>query len=291
MPKLYVLSGPDVGKSFEIAAGALVGRDPECAVRLRDPSVSRHHARLEHDASGWSIVDTDSRNGIHLEKQRVPRAALEDGAEFTLGEVLMRFRAEAPRAADPELPKSSAPLASSVPLVSTLSPASTAPQVANARAPRVPDSDPDEIVLEGDWGASVLEPTEQTVFTPRAKTQSGAPSPGPPARPLEQPAASASGAGTRERIGSVAHPTADFAQRAGGVASANRGILQFQRVHDRPGFFNADLGQQPLWLRLAIWLLALCVFVSVAWFAFQSTSFLKSKAHHESGDAPVEENG
>ena len=66
MPRLYILSGPDLGKSFDVEDGATIGRKAECAVYLRDASVSRHHARLERAADGWKIVDTQSRNGVSV---------------------------------------------------------------------------------------------------------------------------------------------------------------------------------------------------------------------------------
>jgi hypothetical protein len=33
VPRIYVLSGPDLGRTFEVAAGATFGRAAECAVR------------------------------------------------------------------------------------------------------------------------------------------------------------------------------------------------------------------------------------------------------------------
>ena len=92
MPRLYILSGPDLGKSVDVADGATVGRAAECAVYLRDPSVSRQHARLERSGDGWRIVDTQSRNGVSVRGARVPAAGLSDGEEFLVGEVHLRFR-------------------------------------------------------------------------------------------------------------------------------------------------------------------------------------------------------
>jgi hypothetical protein len=92
MPRLYILSGPDLGRSVEVQDGATLGRAVECSVHLRDASVSRHHARLERSAEGWRIVDTESRNGVRVRGERVTAAALLDGMEFRVGEVDLRFR-------------------------------------------------------------------------------------------------------------------------------------------------------------------------------------------------------
>jgi len=92
MPRLYILSGTDIGKSVDVVDGATIGRTPECTVYLRDASVSRHHARIERAAEGWKIVDSQSRNGISFLGERVPAAALSDGDEFQVGDVHLRFR-------------------------------------------------------------------------------------------------------------------------------------------------------------------------------------------------------
>jgi pSer/pThr/pTyr-binding forkhead associated (FHA) protein len=94
MARLYVLSGPDLGKSFEIAPGATLGRSTDCAAVLRDHSVSRQHARMELHDGRWSVVDLESRNGLFVGEAKTLRVELQDGAEFKLGEVLCRFRAE-----------------------------------------------------------------------------------------------------------------------------------------------------------------------------------------------------
>ena len=44
--QLFVLSGADVGRSLEARDGLTIGRSRECALVLRDPSISRRHAPL-----------------------------------------------------------------------------------------------------------------------------------------------------------------------------------------------------------------------------------------------------
>jgi hypothetical protein len=141
MPKIFVLTGPDVGHSYEVEAGAVFGRADDCAVRLSDASVSRHHARLESTAAGFSIVDLGSRNGVFWDGERVERVSLEEGREFTLGEVVLKFRAGAAQK----------------PAVVT-------------KAPVIEDH---EIVLEGEWDEAKAQPAAaapatMTAFTPRA---------------------------------------------------------------------------------------------------------------------------
>ena len=96
MPTLYVLSGPQVGKTFALRPGDTVGRAPDRIVTLKHASISRRHAHFEQAEGVWYVVDDGSQNGISFEGRRTERTALHDAAEFRLGEVLLRFRLEAP---------------------------------------------------------------------------------------------------------------------------------------------------------------------------------------------------
>src|SRR5258707_13748521 len=144
MARLYVLSGPDLGRSFEVAPGATLGRATDCTAVMRDHSISRQHARLELHDGRWTLVDLGSRNGIIVGGAKTPRAELADGAEFHLGEVLLRFRSGA----------SEAP-----------------PGAARPPAPALED----EIVLEGAWEAPA---------PPRAPAAAPFPRPASPAPEL-----------------------------------------------------------------------------------------------------------
>ncbi|MBI3820664.1 MAG: FHA domain-containing protein [Planctomycetes bacterium] len=91
MAKIFVLTGADVGLEFELAGGVLFGRAEDCNIRLKDPSISRHHARLEKTDKGCEIVDLGSRNGLTVDGARVERSHVADGGEFTLGNVRIRY--------------------------------------------------------------------------------------------------------------------------------------------------------------------------------------------------------
>ncbi|HUR27824.1 MAG TPA: FHA domain-containing protein [Planctomycetota bacterium] len=92
--ELFVLSGPDVGRSFEIRDGATLGRAPDRAVVMRDKSISRHHAHFEHAGGVWAIVDDGSTNGFLVDGVRSQRAELANLREFLVGEVLVRLRTQ-----------------------------------------------------------------------------------------------------------------------------------------------------------------------------------------------------
>jgi len=233
MARLYVLSGPDLGKSFEVAPGAMLGRATDCAAVMRDHSVSRQHARLESQDGRWFVVDLGSRNGIVVGGAKTARAELADGAEFKLGEVLLRFRSGAPEPAPPPPPPPPAP----APLVE------------------------DEIVLEGEWQAPAPAPRPQPVF----------PKPASPAPELVR----------------TARTPSPNAPRA--LEQRERGVLQYSKVEAQGGFFQSDLSQQPWYLKLGVWLLAIALFVLLGWAAFQATSFFKEKVAGPDADGSAAE--
>ena len=151
MPRLYVLD-------LLALDAATIGRAVEAGVQLRDASVSRHHAKLEVREGTWRVVDTGSRNGITIKGARVTDAALEDGDEFQVGEVLLRFRAAVP------------------------SPAATETKEAEEL--------PDEITLEEDPVAGIPEPAPRAP-SPAARPASVVGKPPPEsATPLERTVAS-----------------------------------------------------------------------------------------------------
>lgn len=67
----------------EITIGAAEG----CALRLVDPSrrVSRAHARLRREPSGWVIRDLGSTNGTRIDGAKRPMFPLSPGAEVGIG--------------------------------------------------------------------------------------------------------------------------------------------------------------------------------------------------------------
>src|SRR6188768_3928169 len=44
----------------------LVGRGPQCALRLSGSYVSAQHALIRWDGRAWQLLDRGSRNGTHL---------------------------------------------------------------------------------------------------------------------------------------------------------------------------------------------------------------------------------
>lgn len=70
--ELHVTGGPCAGRRFPLGPGRYrIGRAAGADVRLPDPLVSRRHALLEVTASGVTVGDLDSANGVWLDGTRI----------------------------------------------------------------------------------------------------------------------------------------------------------------------------------------------------------------------------
>jgi DNA-binding winged helix-turn-helix (wHTH) protein len=76
-----------------VAGETLIGRDPECTVRIDRPLISRRHARIRIDGGAATIEDLGSKNGTSVGGKRVSRPTnLADGAEIVVGSEVLVFR-------------------------------------------------------------------------------------------------------------------------------------------------------------------------------------------------------
>jgi len=279
MPRLYVLSGPDIGRTHDVAGEVWLGRAKDVDVPLRSPSVSRRHARLELEDGCWFVVDEGSSNGVVVDGRRVRRAELADGTQFRLGEIELRFRIDVP----PDVLERSEPAAAQAP-GPTISPESTVSHVAPRpsaaspeprRAPAAPRAGRgDEIVLEGDWSDDIPPPSAPLR---QAAGATGA----PPSASLPAAASASTGQGARP-----ASARQSMAQRAAALGAAPRGaartkggsaVLQYHRVENRSGILTTELGQQPAWLRWLAYAFVALLFAALIWGAMRATVFLRGR--------------
>ena len=71
-----------------------LGRSRECDIVVDDENVSRRHAELRREDSGWHVVDLGSTNGIKVNRRRVDHAPLQHGDRITLGLTDLDFELE-----------------------------------------------------------------------------------------------------------------------------------------------------------------------------------------------------
>jgi len=90
MPTLTIIQGPDHGRAVEVDGVTLtLGRDPLCEVPLRDPGVSRRHARLELQGDRYILQDIGSSNGTFLNGVRIEEAAIHPGDQIRVGNTIL----------------------------------------------------------------------------------------------------------------------------------------------------------------------------------------------------------
>ncbi|MCC6176538.1 MAG: FHA domain-containing protein [Chloroflexi bacterium] len=98
--KLVVLEGPTAQHEFVVAGpDATIGRAPDCAIRLYDPQVSRHHARLR-SAGGRVVLEDLQPANPSIVNDRLVRGSrwLEHGDLIVVGGVLLQLDLGAERA-------------------------------------------------------------------------------------------------------------------------------------------------------------------------------------------------
>jgi putative peptide zinc metalloprotease protein len=84
------------GRRIPLAEQVTIGRASDNTVRLTDPTVSRHHARISPTARGATLEDTGSTSGTWLDGRRIGASApVRDGAKIAVGR--LSFLVEGPR--------------------------------------------------------------------------------------------------------------------------------------------------------------------------------------------------
>jgi DNA-binding winged helix-turn-helix (wHTH) protein len=71
-----------------------IGRDPECAIWIDAPGVSRRHARFGVADGGATVTieDLDSTNGTFVDGKRVRQVTLTDSQTIRVGDASLTFR-------------------------------------------------------------------------------------------------------------------------------------------------------------------------------------------------------
>src|SRR5689334_29402 len=80
-------------RSFLLPDGRemVVGRGPECDVVLDDDRISRRHALLTCNESGWSVADLGSKNGLMIDGAPSARGSLAERSWISFGGLAARF--------------------------------------------------------------------------------------------------------------------------------------------------------------------------------------------------------
>jgi hypothetical protein len=75
---------PD-GRVFRFVRTFSVGRDPDCALRVQHPKVSRIHLEVSYRDGHWRVEDAKSANGMFVDGRRVRSGTVDDALTVTMG--------------------------------------------------------------------------------------------------------------------------------------------------------------------------------------------------------------
>ena len=112
MPKLTLLLGRKTMQVFDLdQAEIVIGRDEtEADILIDNPSVSRRHAQIRQEGSGWVVEDLGSANGTYLAGDKIEGAErLALGDEIGLGKFSIVFGKEVGDAESAPAPAAGAP--------------------------------------------------------------------------------------------------------------------------------------------------------------------------------------
>jgi pSer/pThr/pTyr-binding forkhead associated (FHA) protein len=72
MPNIYIMNGPDKGRSFEVDEESIfVGRAPDNEIHVNDKSVSRKHLKIVKRGEKYFVTDLGSKNGTFIDGMRI----------------------------------------------------------------------------------------------------------------------------------------------------------------------------------------------------------------------------
>ena|SRR5271165_4038120 len=120
----------------------LVGRHPDCDVRIESPKISRRHCCIATAYDRILIRDLGSRNGVRVNGRLMDEARLRAGDELAIGPILFRLEND-----EEEAPAIARPVAA--PASTKKAPAPPGPwqRSATSSSPR-PDSDIDLVPID-----------------------------------------------------------------------------------------------------------------------------------------------
>jgi pSer/pThr/pTyr-binding forkhead associated (FHA) protein len=88
----------------------LIGRHPDCDVRLDLPQISRRHCCLALASDRLLIRDLGSRNGVRVNGRSISEMVLQPGDEIAIAQVIFRLIDADPAPATPTPTPASVPI-------------------------------------------------------------------------------------------------------------------------------------------------------------------------------------
>jgi len=97
MASLTTLKGSNSSQRFRLDSGDewIMGRSPDCQIHIPNNSVSRQHAKIVRDQSGYYVIDLESRNKTFVNNNEVgQRTLLKDNDKIKICDWMFVFHLE-----------------------------------------------------------------------------------------------------------------------------------------------------------------------------------------------------
>lgn len=95
MTRKLIIHDGRAERELVLVASITVGRDPSCHISDLDPLLSRRHAEFVTTASGCTVRDLGSRNGMLVNGIKVREQLLKEGDLIQLGHLQLRYAEDA----------------------------------------------------------------------------------------------------------------------------------------------------------------------------------------------------
>ena len=95
MAELFLKFEDRILQEFLLSGGTVtIGRQPDNVLRIDNPAVSGHHAKVYAEGDHYVIEDSESFNSTYVNGQRISKVILKDGDNVTIGKHTIEFRDE-----------------------------------------------------------------------------------------------------------------------------------------------------------------------------------------------------
>ncbi len=89
---LVIIKGFAEGMEYQLEkTSAVIGRDREADIVLKDPLVSRRHAEVLFRDGAFLLADLQSTNGTVMNGASIKEVALHHGDKFRVGDTVLQF--------------------------------------------------------------------------------------------------------------------------------------------------------------------------------------------------------
>ena len=94
MAKLSLKFQERVLREVALSAGVVtIGRQPDNLLRIDNPAVSGHHAKIYWEGGHCILEDCESFNGTYVNNRRIGKLTLKDGDVVLIGKHTLEFHA------------------------------------------------------------------------------------------------------------------------------------------------------------------------------------------------------